>query len=120
MLNTSTQTQFAEATADLFDWYARTGTRLAWASADRGMSLWLGALQFAAKGADAHLNAWRSAVQPWMDLTASFGGATADGRSAEDAPQPLPSKSAEAAYATSYRTSSGHAAAYVTLPGSRI
>ena len=72
MLNTDTQVHLAEATAELFDFYARTGTRLAWASADQGMALWLGALRIAAKRADARMNEWRGAFVPWMDLSASF------------------------------------------------
>ena len=109
MLNTDTQTHFAEATAELFDFYARTGARLAWASADQGMALWLGALQIAAKRADARLNEWRGAFVPWMDLNASFVP-----RSVEN---PAPERQAsEPAYA-SYRTPGGHAAAQVIIAG---
>jgi hypothetical protein len=109
MLNTNTQMHFAEATAELFDFYARSGTRFAWASADRGMALWLGALQIAAKRADARLNEWRGAFVPWMDLNASFAP-----RSAEKPAQARPAS--EPAYA-SYRTAGGHAAAQVIITG---
>ena len=109
MLNTNTQMHFAEATADLFDLYARSGTRLARASADQGMALWLGALQFAARRADARMNEWRGAFVPWMDLSASFAP-----RSAEKPAQARPAS--EPAYA-SYRTAGGHAAAQVIVAG---
>lgn len=109
MLNTNTQTHFAETTADLFDFYARTGTRLAWASADQGMTLWLEALQFAARRADVRMNEWRGAFVPWTDLSASFVP-----RSAEKPAQER--QALEPAYA-SYRTAGGHAAAQVIIAG---
>ena len=116
MLNTNAQ--FAEATADLFDFYARAGTRLAWASADQGMALWLGALQFAARRADARMSEWRNAFQPWMDLSVPFAREANDTLGASDAPGEA-GKAREATYA-SYRTSSGHAAAQVIVPGGHI
>jgi hypothetical protein len=117
MLNTNAQTQFAEATADLFDLYSRAGAHMAWASADQGMALWLNALQFAARRADARMYEWRSAFLPWMDLSAAFMPTAKPGlpRPTEGRPG-IPTS--EAPYA-SYRTAGGHAVAQIIFPGDR-
>lgn len=117
MLNTNAKSQMAEATADLFNFYARTGTQMAWASADQGMALWLNAMQFAARRADARVSEWRSAFFPWMDLSASFMP-SANGRPSCPAEGQQGVRTSEAPYA-SYRTAGGHAAAQVIVPGGR-
>ena len=96
----NTNAHFAEATAGWFDFYARTGSRLAWASADQGIALWLGAMQFAARRADARVSEWRNVFQPWMDLSASFVKEVNDALCADDTPREVGKTSKVACRAT--------------------
>lgn len=109
MLGTKSQVHPVEATAALVGLYARTGTRLARASAEQGITLWVETLQLAARRADAQLNEWRGALLPWMDLSASLVLHPA-GEAAREGQGPEP------AYA-SYRTGGGHAASQIIAPG---
>jgi hypothetical protein len=109
MLGTTTQTRFAEATAELLSVCAQAGTRLAHASADQGIAIWAQALQVAARRADARLDEWRGAFLPWWDLGGAIMGGPNAGTCEEPGGSGLPS----------YRTSSGHASAQVVTFGGR-